>query len=345
MANTINSKRVLIPTSLETPPELPADAQLRQLQGATMGTHWTVKLMVSGSISPAYLQLGIERQLAQVVAQMSHWESHSNLCKFNHAAAGTWHVLPAEFFQVLDYALYLAQQTAGAYDPSIGKLVDLWGFGPKSKPQTMPNANAIAAAMQDAGWQRVQVDRLLRRVRQPGGLSLDLSSIAKGYAVDQVARWLQSQGVVSYLIEVGGELRGYGIKQDQQPWWVELEHPATQAAQGSAAANDSSTILALHGWAIATSGDYRQQIQLGDRNFSHSIDPRSGYPLTHSVASVTVLHAECMVADALATALMVMGLKQGMAYAEEWRLACRFISKTKDGYRESMSQAMRLMLS
>ena len=188
-------------------------------------------------------------------------------------------------------------------------------------------------------------------VRHQLALSLQFGTLAQAplhrsaLLRHQVARWLQSQGVVSYLIEVGGELRGYGIKQDQQPWWVELEHPATLAAQGSAAANDSSTILALHGWSIATSGDYRQQIQLGDRNFSHSIDPRSGYPLTHSLASVTVLHAECMVADALATALMVMGLKQGMAYAEEWRLACRFISKTKDGYRESMSPAMRLMLS
>lgn len=342
MVHKTKAKRLLIPTDLKPPPALPADAQLLQLHGSSMGTHWSVKLICAATVQQANLQLGIERQLAQVVAQMSHWEKNSSLSKFNRAPAGSWHVLAPEFFQVLDYALYLAQQSGGAYDPSVGKLVDLWGFGPLARPLSLPDASAIQQAMQAGGWRRLQVDRILRRVRQPGGLHLDLSSIAKGYAVDQVARWLQSQGLVSYLVEVGGELRGYGCKPDQQAWWVELEHPAT--INGVVAANDSAMMVALHGMAVATSGDYRQQWQLDGSLYSHTIDPRNGYPLSHKLSAVTVLHPECMVADALATALLVMGLKQGLAYAEEWRLACRFISKTKDGYRESLSQAMRAML-
>jgi thiamine biosynthesis lipoprotein len=341
------NKRVLIPNDMLAPPTLPADAELCELTGASMGTTWSVRLMRPSQLPAQQLQDGIARQLALVIDQMSPWESDSSISQFNRAQAASWHELPQEFFQVLDYALYIAQQSGGAYDPSIGKLVNLWGFGPLPKPTVAPGAGEIAQAKQVSGWRQLQVDRLMRRVRQPGGMSLDLSSIAKGFAVDLVARFLQEQGVTAYLVEVGGELRGQGCKSDQQPWWVELEHPARTLPQQSIPQQTTvqQTILALHGLSVATSGDYRQQWEHQGKRYSHTIDPRDGQPLQHSLASVTVLHPECMKADALATAMLVMGLPAGLAYAEQLGLPCRFISRSATGFSETMSTAMQAMLA
>jgi thiamine biosynthesis lipoprotein len=165
--------------------------------------------------------------------------------------------------------------------------------------------------------------------------------------VDLVARFLQEQGVTAYLVEVGGELRGEGCKSDQQPWWVELEHPAQTLPQQTTVQQNTplQTILALHGLSVATSGDYRQQWEHEGKRYSHTIDPRDGHPLQHSLASVTVLHPECMKADALATAMLVMGLPAGLAYAEQLGLPCRFISRSATGFSETMSTAMQAMLA
>jgi thiamine biosynthesis lipoprotein len=341
------NKRVLIPNEMVAPPELPAGVELCELKGASMGTTWSVRLMRPPQLSAQQLQDGIARQLALVIDQMSPWESDSSISQFNRAQAASWHELPQEFFQVLDYALYIAQQSGGAYDPSIGKLVNLWGFGPLPKPTVAPGASEVAQAKQVSGWRQLQVDRLARRVRQPGGMSLDLSSIAKGFAVDLVARFLQEQGVTAYLVEVGGELRGEGCKSDQQPWWVELEHPAQTLPQQTTVQQNTplQTILALHGLSVATSGDYRQQWEHEGKRYSHTIDPRDGHPLQHSLASVTVLHPECMKADALATAMLVMGLPAGLAYAERLGLPCRFISRSATGFSETISTAMQAMLA
>src|SRR5690606_2923261 len=150
-----------------------------------------------------------------------------------------------------------------------------------------PTADAVGAALADCGWQRVRLDSG-PRLFQPGGLQLDLSSIAKGYAVDLVAKYLHACGLDHFLVEVGGELRGAGMKPDGQPWWVRLEEPGVSTAP---------TVAALHGMSIATSVDYRRCFEHGGRRYARTLDPRRGYPLTSGVASVTVLHTECMLAD------------------------------------------------
>ncbi|MFZ6814828.1 FAD:protein FMN transferase [Undibacterium sp. Rencai35W] len=345
-------KQVFIPLSFTEPPALPPDAQLMPLSGHTMGTTWSVKLLVSGGPQLQnqlqMLEQGIQAQLDQVVAQMSTWLASSDLCQFNQAAAGTWHRLPAEFFKVLDYAIFIAQQSAGAYDPSIGRIVNLWGFGP-DKYDDLPGDPALQEAKQSSGWQKLQLDRVHQRAYQPGGLAIDLSSIAKGFGVDQVARYLESQAIPSYLVEVGGELRGFGTKPDHQPWWVELEQ-APAIGQATPSAQDRMNILALHGLSVATSGDYRRYIEKNGHRYSHTIDPRTAYPVTHPLASVTVCHAECMVADALATAMMVMGAEQGLAYANQLHVAALFLSydvardNTDNHFTEHMSNAMQAML-
>ena len=308
--------------------------------GHTMGTSWHVKLMRPPHMALSELQTGVQHTLDQVVAQMSHWDANSDLSRFNSAPAGSWHGLPPELFTVLDYALFIAQQSGGAFDPSIGKIVNIWGFGPDHRASTVPDATVLQQARQSCGWQQLSVERLPQRAYQPGGVQLDLSGIAKGFGIDQVARYLEAQGINSYLVEVGGELRGLGCKPDNSPWWVQLEQPVSASNRVTAI----RTIVALHGLSIATSGDYRRYFEQEGQRYSHTIDPRTGYPIEHALASVTVLHAECMAADALATAILVLGPEAGLAYAEQWRLPCLFISRSPQGLSETMSSPMRAML-
>jgi len=337
--------RVFIPLSLSQPDPVAADAATQALAGLTMGTSWSVKLMCPQGVDLHPIRQGIQQQLDLVVAQMSTWSDDSDLRRYNQAGPDTWHVVPAHFMNVLDCALNIAGRSGGAYDPSVGALVNLWGFGPvpiRSNHPDKPDAAALAQARQRCGWQRVRIDRQRHSVLQPGGLYLDFSAIAKGYGVDLVADYLRSLGIVSYLVEVGGELRGQGVKADGQPWWVGIEQPPP--AGPLCLRDEVQSIVALHGVALATSGDYRRYVEADGSRYSHTIDPRSGQAIAHALASVTVLHADCMTADAWATALMVLGEEAGPALALEAGLAALFVSRRDAGFSETMTPAMQAML-
>ena len=340
-------RRTLVP-SIDTSPQPPAlGSMVHALHGHTMGTTWSVKLVADAARALAPLQNAIQNQLDVVVAQMSTWEPSSNLSRFNDAPANSWHTLPAEFFSVLEYALQVAHDSDGAYDPTAGALVNAWGFGPRQRYNeagfVAPTRAALDFARAQCGWQRIQLDKTTCRVLQPGNAYIDLSAIAKGFGVDQLARALLQRGIDSFLVEVGGELRGAGVKPDGQPWWVALEHPLPTS---STAANESNIeiIAALYNLSIATSGDYRRYFEDGDTRFSHTIDPRNGEPISHGLASVTVLHRDCMAADAWSTALGVMGIEQGLKYANQHDLAALFIQRGKEGFEEHMSQSMAALL-
>jgi thiamine biosynthesis lipoprotein len=229
----------------------------------------------------------------------------------------------------------MADDSGGAFDPTIGPAVNLWGFGPDPRRGEAPAPDKVAAALARCGWWRLDLDRTSRRALQPGGLYVDLSGIAKGYAVDLLARQVKDAGIASCLVEVGGELRGCGVKPDGSPWWVALETPAGTA---------SETIVALHGLSAATSGDYRKFFMDGQARYCHTIDPRTGYPVSGGPASVTVLHPRCMHADALATVLAVLGVDDGMAYARQRGIAARFLSRAGDGFSEQVTPAFAAML-
>ena len=332
--------RVFIPLILSQPDPVPADAVVDSLSGLTMGTSWSVKLIRPTGSDLQTIHEGIQGQLDLIVAQMSTWSAGSDLSRYNHAAADSWHVLPAHFLKVLDCALAVAEHSGGAYDPSVGQLVNLWGFGPDPKRPDRPDDAAILRERQRCGWQRIHIDRARHALLQPGGLYLDFSSIAKGYGVDLVAAYLCGIGVVSYLVEVGGELYGHGVKADGQPWWAGMEHPPAT----SSTHDRLQSVVALHGVALATSGDYRRYFEDGDRRYSHTIDPRTAQPVAHALASVAVLHADCMTADAWATALMVLGDEDGLALALRHGVAALFISRDGDGFRERLTPAMQAML-
>lgn len=300
-----------------------------------MGTSWSAKVVVDPSRIPA-LQAEIEAALAGVVAEMSDWEPDSDISRFNQSPAGSWHELPAGFFAVLDHALALAAATDGAYDPTAGQLVDLWGFGPTPPSAVPPAAADIAAARAGAGWRRVEFDRARRSARQPGGLRLDLSSIAKGYGVDAAAQALRDRGVGDFLVEVGGELSGAGVKPDGTPWWVAIEAPPGLVM--------APLVVALHSLAVATSGNYRRFHDEGGRRYAHTIDPRSGSPVDNGIASVTVLHPSCMAADAMATALTVLGPEAGLDFASLRGIAAHLLVETAGGTVERMTPAFGAML-
>lgn len=334
-------KRVLIPPQLSAAAlsGTEAGAQVQLLQGDTMGTSWAVKFTASPALALEPIRRGIQAELDRVVAQMSTWEPGSDLSRYNRAAAQSWQTLPEEFLQVLATALQVAEASGGAYDPTAGPLVNCWGFGPEPRRAAPPEAAEIRQALARVGWQRISLDLQQRRLQQPGGVYLDLSSIAKGYGVDQVARWMSGMGLRHFLVEVGGELRGQGCKPDGQPWWVVLERPADEEA-----GNDDELLIALDGLAVATSGDYRRYFESGAQRYSHTLDPRSGRPITHALASVSVIHAECMQADALSTALTVLGLEQGLAWAQQHGVAALFVTRKDGGFEQQATPAFAAML-
>lgn len=347
VAKPEDERRVLIPERI-TPPPFPAALRtlaVKELAGETMGTTWSVKLALTPGTDLAPLKRGIEAVLARIIDEMSPWEPGSHITRFNTASAGTWHRLPDGFFKVLSAALHWAERTGGAYDPTVGAAVNLWGFGPETSRATIPDDGAIHRARERGGWSRVTLDRKIRSASQPGGLLLDLSSIAKGFAVDEVVRFLKREGIDNALVEIGGELRGEGLKPDGTPWWVALEQPRG----GDRAAAVPDALLALCGVSVATSGDERRYFDVGGRRYAHTLDPATGAPLTHDLVSATVVAEDCMTADALATALLVLGPRKGPAFAAEHGLAARFVRHdfaSHDGGRlvEQLSPAMAAML-
>ena len=310
-----------LPLHQTAPRPLPDGAQSVRLRGSTMGTHWQIDALIPPSLDSDVLEQAALDILRDVNAQMSHWDPDSVLSRFNRAAAGTRVTIPDGFYTVLDYALSLAQQSEGALNPAAGKLIDLWGFGPQGRRTEAPVQTSVQACLDAQDFRGLQPDRVTKSITQPGGVALDLSALAKGYAVDLLAEMLEQHSIHSYLVEVGGELRGLGIKPDFQPWWVDLEQPAEQA-------DWPLHRFALHGLALATSGQYRQQFRADGQTYGHTIDPRTGWPVSHGTLAVTVCHPQCMVADAMATILLVLPPEQAFQWAEHHQLAALIVHRT-----------------
>lgn len=304
-----------------------------------MGTQWSVQLADDGRRDLHALHACVTARLDRVVAQMSTWLPTSDLCRFNRAAAGDVVTLPEEFSEVLACGLEIAAASDGAFDPGIGALVGLWGFGAEAATRT-PTGAECASARARSGWRRIDFDRDQRRLRQPGGLQLDLSAIAKGHAVDLVVQALRGEGICAALVDVGGELFGYGRKPDGSRWRVLVE-------AGPDEDDDSlpPCLLALDGCAVASSGDRWHHYLRDGRRYTHTLDPRSGQPLPHAPAAVSVIASSAMRADAWATALGVLGPDAGLALAADHGLGARFVQRQGVGLVERMNDAFRARLA
>tara|TARA_R110002110_G_scaffold66978_1_gene183130 strand:+ start:231409 stop:232479 length:1071 start_codon:yes stop_codon:yes gene_type:complete len=303
-----------------------SESVVEKLSGATMGTTWHVSYVPSLEAPDAeQLQGDIAAALEDINAALSTYREQSEISRFNRVPPQQWFDASPAFFDVLQAALELGDSSEGAYDVTVGPLVDLWGFGAAPQRVTAPAEHEITLAMERVGQGSLTLDRAGRRILKQAQVAVDLSSIAKGYAVDRVAELMHSAGVVNYLVEVGGEMRMAGLSQRGDAWRIAIEQP--DSATRSMAAG-----LALSDVAVATSGDYRNFFEQGGIRYSHSIDPRTGYPVAHDLVSVTVVHPTAMLADGWATALTVLGFDKAWALASAEGLAVYFIRRSGDEY-------------
>jgi thiamine biosynthesis lipoprotein len=289
--------------------------------GPTMGTRWSVCCDALPDRESTLLHAALQAAVEQVDSQMSPWKPDSDLMRLNRAPVDTWVDLPAEILQVLARALEISRLSAGAFDPAVGALVDAWGFG---AARDTPDAQAIRAARDHP---RCPAHRSLElesrdpntgRARKRAHLQLDLCGIAKGYAVDRMVAVLQQHGIRHALAALDGELYALGSQADAEPWAVALESPQAghRAAHG---------VIELQDLAVATSGDYRHFVRLGDARVAHTMDGRRATPVHNDIASVTVLAPTCMDADAWATALVVAGPSEGLALAQRLGLEAMWL--------------------
>lgn len=310
-------------------PRTSSEAPTRRLKlhGPTMATRWSLACDAGPQVDVRALQEDLAAAVAEVDWQMSPWQPGSDLMRLNGAGVDTWVHLSPEILHVLAHALAVSRLSGGAFDPAVGALVDAWGFG---APRDAPDAGAIRAAGAQSArpahhW--LELDAALGRARKRAPLKLDLCGIAKGYAVDRMAAVARAHGIRHALAALDGELRAIGTQANGQPWAVALESP--QAARRSA-----QGVIELADLAVATSGDYRHAVQLGNARIAHSMDGRRGAPVRNDVASVTVLAPDCMHADAWATALLVAGPEDGPALAQRHGLEALFLLRRAGGLAE-----------
>lgn len=285
-----------------------------------MGTSYTIKYRHSPDTpSSQAIQEEIGLQLAEINQTMSTYDSGSELSLFNRAKTIDWIPVSAPLYTVLKAALEIGQQSKGAFDITIGPLVNLWGFGPGARLRDIPDQAEIVAVLERTGHDKLVLhETKLSARKMHADVYIDLSGIAKGYAVDQVAATLERHGVEHYMVEIGGEIRAYGTNAQKIPWQIGIDKP--QAYDRSV-----QKVLPLNNTALATSGNYRNYFRINNQRYMHVIDPVTGWPAENNLASVTVLADTCMLADAWATSLLVMGLERGMVIAEQLGLPALFI--------------------
>lgn len=301
--------------------------------GRIMGTGYSVTLGNHASLEDTVHPL-VLAELQAIDTAMSTWRSASEISQFNNGNHDDWHAISASTMDVLQHALNTSRNTHGAFDVSVGPLVNLWGFG-ADNPRGLanigkPSTSLIEKTMSLVDYQSIQIDVHANTIRKliPSA-QLDLSGVAKGYAVDQVAHALDVQGVSDYLIEVGGELRSRGARSRDNHWRVAIERPSTNQRA-------VFRVLELKNNAIATSGDYRNFYMDGGIKYSHTIDPRTGTPIRHELASVTVVAPTTMQADSLSTAFMVMGPSEALSFASQHNIAAHFIMRSASGHLEEI---------
>jgi thiamine biosynthesis lipoprotein len=310
-----------------------AASQPQSFGGPTMGTQYRVSIATApGSVEIARLQREVESLLAEIDRQMSTYRPDSELSRFNRASANVWFSVSPATAHVAEAAQAISAKTHGALDVTVGPLVRLWHFGPKDsnaptrgdKP-AIPETAAIDSAKKSVGYHKLAVRTDPPALRkETGGLEVDLSSIAPGYTVDRMAAILIDRGIKNFTVDIGGEVRSSGTRADGQPWRVAIERPVANRREMLRA-------LPLVDSAIATAGDYRKFFEIAGQRYSHIIDPSTGRPVIHSLASVTVVAKTCLEADGWDTPLLVLGPERGYDCAVQHGIAALFVSHGESG--------------
>jgi len=305
--------------------------------GQTMGTTYNVKFVSSQDIDALALQQKIDQRLIDINQMMSTYIADSELSMFNQAPSLTPFTLSPDTAFVVAEALRLGKMSGNALDVTVGPLVNLWGFGPTKRPETIPSDTQIATAKALSGLDKLVLDGVVL-TKSTDGLYLDLSTIAKGYGVDAIAELLIDRKLNNFLVEIGGEMRVAGTKLNGETWRIAIEKPVTESRA-------VQKIISVGDNAVATSGDYRNYYEDDGIRYSHLIDPNTGYPIQHNTVSATVVHSSSMTADGLATAMMVLSATDAQALAEIHDIALLLIVKDDDKFVEYQSPAFTQMVT
>ena len=306
--------------------------------GETMGTTYHVTLVANEGqplrIDSAAIQSAVDAELKQFNQQMSTYIPDSELMLFNAANINKWHSLSQPLYDVLSLSQIISERSGGAFDITVGPLVNLWGFGPDRHEDEVPDAEAINEIRAIMGYQKLELNDE-RQARKAADIKIDLSAIAKGFGVDKVADLIERNGVNNYMVEIGGEIRVGGVNAQGNHWRIAIEQPSL-SQQGA------HKIVGLSEVGMATSGDYRNYFEKDGKRFSHTINPVTGYPIEHALVSVTVITKTAAEADAWATAINVLGPEKGMEVANREQLAAYMIVKESDGFSDRYSKAFSI---
>jgi thiamine biosynthesis lipoprotein len=309
--------------------------EVLHLTGTTMATTYSIKVVGPrcGPGERAALERIVAAELVRVDTVMSRYRAGSELDRLNRSRSTAAQPIPEDLAEILGLARSISVISGGAYDVTVGPLVRLWGFDDRSRLAVAPAPEELAAARERVGFERLEIDPSGPTARKlHPGLDVDLSSIAKGWGVDRVALALEAAGHLDHLVEIGGEVRAAGRNHLGEPWRIGVEKPLADR-------REVFEVVPLSGMSMATSGDYRNFYLLEGRRVSHTIDPRTGRPVEHGLASVTVLDPCCARADGLATALTVLGPVEGPALAGREGLAALFLIRRADGSFERRATA------
>ncbi|VVO23911.1 FAD:protein FMN transferase [Pseudomonas fluorescens] len=303
---------------------------LESFSGPTMGSTYSIKYVrYTGIPGPAEVQQQVQHILSEVDRQMSTYRSDSDIERFNDLPANSCQPMPESILQLVRVGEQLSIASDGSFDLTVEPLLNLWGFGPQAREEQVPSAEALAEVRQRVGHAhlRIEGDRLCK----DAPVNVDFNSVAAGYAVDQIAAKLTALGIDSYLVEVTGELKALGKKPDGSPWRIALEEPRDDQQV-------VERVIAVDGYGVSTSGDYRKYFEQDGRRYSHTFDARTGKPVEHTLASVTVIHPSALMADGLSTLLLILGPERGWDYAEKHRIGAFFVIRTDSGFVTRSSQ-------
>jgi thiamine biosynthesis lipoprotein len=309
------------------------------LSGATMGTTYHITIVIAPNASRPNLdklQKNIDEKLLKINQLMSTYLPDSEISLFNQLSVGEWYPVSTETLDVLNYSVSLSKLSDGKFDITVSPLITLWGFGAKGE-QAFPSDKAIAQEKAKVGWKSLVIDNTKRQIKKQKPLSLNLSAVAKGYGVDYIAELLEKKGIENYLVEIGGEIRVKGKNQQQLLWKIGVESP-------SFLQSGAQKVISIDGQSVATSGDYRNFFEKDGIRYSHTIDPETGKPVIHNIASLTVIADTAMEADGLATALMVMGEEKAMQLATEHHIPIYILLYQNDTFSVSHSPSFSSFL-
>ncbi len=313
---------VLLLSACESPPPDPTV----RLAGATMGTSYEITLVPApGQTVPADLKQRVDAVLARINQQMSTYDPNSELSRFNQNPSTDWIAVSPELLQVVAEGLRTSELSHGAFDITVGPLVNLWGFGPEPRRDQVPSDEAIAQARDRVGYWRLQTrDQPPALKKERADLDVDLSALAKGYGADQLAALLDASSIQNYLVAIAGDIRARGRNGRGQPWTIAIEKPVP----GQRAVE---RLIRVGDHSVSTAGDYRNFFEQNGQRYAHIINPHTGRPIPQTLASVTVVSDQSMVADAIDTALFAAGPELGFQLASEHHLAAFFILIGPDG--------------